>query len=151
VLPCKRRLPQRRGLPHSSRTSAQSSLVVTWLWDLIAGRFVGPIPPEPVLTLRVSPADPGYNNKLLYSDFVGESVDDMLNNGYIFESKSIPHGVSPLSVSVYSLGKKRLILDQILGIVNKQICTLIKNFILSLICLKAFIIYGRGRPPKLLL
>ena len=52
-------------------------------------------------------------------DFVKETVCDMLKNGFITESKTIPHVVSPLSVSINSIGKKRLILD--LRIVNKCI------------------------------
>ncbi|XP_052797745.1 uncharacterized protein LOC128229889 isoform X1 [Mya arenaria] len=52
-------------------------------------------------------------------EFVKESIDDMLKNGFIEQTDFPPHVVSPLSVSVNKSGKKRLILD--LRIVNKYI------------------------------
>ena len=53
------------------------------------------------------------NNKsaLAHPDFVEEAISELLVSHRIFESDSLPHNVNPLSVSVQSSGKKRLILD----------------------------------------
>ena len=61
------------------------------------------------------------NNKpaLAHSDFVNEAISELLVTKRIFESEVLPHNVNPLSVSVQSSGKKRLILD--LRFVNKHI------------------------------
>ena len=61
------------------------------------------------------------NNKssLAHSDFVNEAISELLVTHRIFESEVLPHNVNPLSVSIQSSGKKRLILD--LRFVNKHV------------------------------
>ena len=61
------------------------------------------------------------NNKstLANASFVDEAISELLLTNRIFESDAIPHNVNPLSVSVQSSGKKRLILD--LRIINKHV------------------------------
>lgn len=61
------------------------------------------------------------NNKsaLAHPDFVEEAISELLVSHRIFESDSLPHNVNPLSVSVQSSGKKRLILD--LRLINKHL------------------------------
>ena len=61
------------------------------------------------------------NNKsaLAHSDFVNEAISELLVTKRIFGSEVLPHNVNPLSVSVQSSGKKRLILD--LRFVNKHV------------------------------
>ena len=63
------------------------------------------------------------NNKsaLRNSDFVADSIKDLLINNLVKETNNIPHVVSPLSVAENFAGKKRLILD--LRYVNKHIHT----------------------------
>ena len=63
------------------------------------------------------------NNKsaLRNSDFVTDSIKDLLINKLVKETKNIPHVVSPLSVVENFAGKKRLILE--LRYVNKHIYT----------------------------
>ena len=53
------------------------------------------------------------NNRsaIQYSDFVGQAISDLLATGSVVECESAPTVVKPLSVSVQSNGKKRLILD----------------------------------------
>ena len=55
------------------------------------------------------------------SDFVTDSIKDLLANKLVRETNNISHAVSPLSVAENSADKKRLILD--LRYVNKHICT----------------------------
>ena len=59
------------------------------------------------------------NNKsaLLNAEFVVKAIADLLKRGLVVKFNSLPHCVNPLSVSVQSNGKKRLILD--LSLVNK--------------------------------
>ena len=61
------------------------------------------------------------NNKsaLQNSDFVTDSIKDLLANKLVKETNNIPHVVSPLSVAENSACEKRLILD--LRYVNKHI------------------------------
>ena len=61
------------------------------------------------------------NNKsaLANASFVDEAISELLITNRIFESDAIPHNVNPLSVSVQSSGKKRLILD--LRVINKHV------------------------------
>lgn len=54
-----------------------------------------------------------------HSNFVKIAIDDLLKSGSIVEQRSAPHCVNPLTVSVNSSGKERLILD--LRHVNKSI------------------------------
>ena len=53
------------------------------------------------------------NNKsaLRNSDFLTESIKNLLADKLVKETNNIPHVVSPLSVAENSAGKKRLILD----------------------------------------
>ena len=51
------------------------------------------------------------------SEFVSEAVDELVRSGCVLEVPFIPYLVSPLSVSINSSGKKRLILD--LSVMNK--------------------------------
>jgi hypothetical protein len=46
-----------------------------------------------------------------HAKFVSEAINDLLNNNLIVERKTEPNIVNPLSVSIQSSGKKRLILD----------------------------------------
>ena len=46
-----------------------------------------------------------------HSDFVEQAISDLLAAGSVVECKCVPTVVSPLSVSIQSNGKKRLILD----------------------------------------
>ena len=59
------------------------------------------------------------NNKsaLLHSDFVSEAISDLITKNLVIEHHEPPFVVNPLSVSIQSSGKKRLILD--LRLVNK--------------------------------
>ncbi|XP_048251378.1 uncharacterized protein LOC125371666 [Haliotis rufescens] len=54
-----------------------------------------------------------------HSDFVSEAIQDLLLNNCIVEVVDLPQVVNPLSVSINSSGKKRLILD--LRVVNKYV------------------------------
>ena len=56
---------------------------------------------------------------MAHSDFVNEAISELLVTNRIFESEVLPHNVNPLSVSIQSSGKKRLILD--LRFVNKHV------------------------------
>ena len=56
---------------------------------------------------------------MAHSDFVNEAISELLVTNGIFESEVLPHNVNPLSVSIQSSGKKRLILD--LRFVNKHV------------------------------
>ena len=51
------------------------------------------------------------NSALSNADFVEEAISDLLKRGLAVKCNSLPHCVNPLSVSVQSCGKKRLILD----------------------------------------
>ena len=55
---------------------------------------------------------------MAHSDFVNGAISELLVTNRIFESEVLPHNVNPLSVSVQSSGKKRMILD--LRFVNKH-------------------------------
>lgn len=57
---------------------------------------------------------------LAHADFVWEAVQELLYWGSVVEVPSPPHVVNPLSVSIQSFGKQRLIPD--LRHVNKHIC-----------------------------
>lgn len=46
-----------------------------------------------------------------YSDFVEHAISDLLTTGSVIECESAPTVVNPLSDSIQSNGKKRLILD----------------------------------------
>ncbi|MCG7876850.1 MAG: DNA N-6-adenine-methyltransferase [Candidatus Thiodiazotropha endolucinida] len=59
------------------------------------------------------------NSAVSNAEFVTEAIADLLNRGLVVKCNNIPHCVNPLSVSVQSSGKKRLILD--LSLVNKHI------------------------------
>ena len=61
------------------------------------------------------------NNKsaITHSDFVSETIQDLLKTNRITEVNELPHVVNPLSVTVQNSGKKRLILN--LHYVNKYI------------------------------
>ena len=59
------------------------------------------------------------NSALSNADFVEEAISDLLKRGLAVKCDSLPHCVNPLSVSVQSCGKKRLILD--LSLVNKHV------------------------------
>ena len=61
------------------------------------------------------------NNKsaLQHSDFVSQAVADLVKSGCVLEVPFIPYLVNPLSVSVNSSGKKRLILD--LSVMNNYV------------------------------
>ena len=56
---------------------------------------------------------------MAHFDFVNEAISELLVTNRIFESEVLPHNVNPLSVSIQSSGKKRLILD--LRFVNKHV------------------------------
>ena len=53
------------------------------------------------------------------AEFVETAIKDLLKRGLAVKCDHLPHCVNPLSVSVQSCGKKRLILDLIL--VNKHV------------------------------
>lgn len=61
------------------------------------------------------------NNKSAFShaDFVTQAVTDLVTSGLVLQVPFKPCVVSPLSVSVNSSGKKRLISD--LGVLNRYI------------------------------
>ena len=59
------------------------------------------------------------NSALSNADFVEEAISDLLKRGLAVKCNSLPQCVNPLSVSVQSCGKKRLILD--LSLVNKHV------------------------------
>lgn len=59
------------------------------------------------------------NSALSNADFVEEAISDLLKRGLAVQCNSLSHCVNPLSVSVQSCGKKRLILD--LSLVNKHV------------------------------
>ena len=60
-----------------------------------------------------------YKSALAHPDFVNEAIFKFLVTNRIFGSEVLPHNVNPLSVSVQSSVKKRLILD--LRFVNKHV------------------------------
>ena len=62
---------------------------------------------------------PVNKSALAHSHFVYKAISKLLVSNRIFGSKVLPHYVNPLSVSVQSPGKKRLILD--LSFVNKHV------------------------------
>ena len=55
----------------------------------------------------------------MHADFVLEAIQELLLSGSVVQVSSPPHVVNPLSVSIQSCGKKRLILH--LRHVNKHI------------------------------
>ena len=59
------------------------------------------------------------HSALMHADFVLEAIHELILSGSFVQVSSPPHVVNPLSVSIQSCGKKRLILD--LGHVNKHI------------------------------
>ena len=61
------------------------------------------------------------NNKsaLAHPSFVDEAISELLLSNRVFETDVIPRNVNPLSVSIQSSGKKRLILD--LRFINKHL------------------------------
>ena len=85
-----------------------------YVLDVIENGFTIPfytLPPNMVLK----------NNRSALSnvEFVEEAISDLLMRGLAVKCDYLPHCVNPLSVSVQSCGKKRLILD--LSLVNKHI------------------------------
>jgi hypothetical protein len=46
-----------------------------------------------------------------HTDFVDSAIQDVLDRGLIVTCEVQPTGVNPLTVSIHSNGKKRLILD----------------------------------------
>ena len=56
---------------------------------------------------------------LAHPSFVEEAISELLLTYRVFETDVIPRNVNPLSVSVQSSGKKRLILD--LRFINKHL------------------------------
>ena len=54
-----------------------------------------------------------------HTDFVDSAIQDLLNRGLIVTCEVQPTVVNPLTVSIHSNGKKRLILD--LRFVNKHL------------------------------
>ena len=62
-----------------------------------------------------------WNNKsaLAHRSFVDEAISELLLTYRVFETDVIPRNVNPLSVSIQSSGKKRLILD--LRLINKHL------------------------------
>ena len=59
------------------------------------------------------------NSALMQADFLLEAIQELILSGSVVQVSSPPHVVNPLSVSIQSCGKKRLILD--LRHVNKHI------------------------------
>ena len=59
------------------------------------------------------------HSALMHADFVLEAIHELILSGSVVQVSSPPHVVNPLSVSIQSCGKKRLILD--LRHVNKHI------------------------------
>ena len=51
------------------------------------------------------------HSALAHSDFVLEAIQELLLSGSVVQVSTPPHVVNPLSVSIQSCGKKRLILD----------------------------------------
>ena len=94
-----------------------------WKETLKASQFIQNIVEEGYrIPLYIIPEPKCFcNNKsaLKEEQFVTDSIKDLLNHNLIVESNTIPHVVSPLSVSINSSGKKRLILD--LRYVNSHI------------------------------
>jgi hypothetical protein len=56
-----------------------------------------------------------------HTDFVDSAIQDLLDRGLIVTCEVQPTVVNPLTVSIYSNGKKRLILD--LRVANKHLWT----------------------------
>jgi hypothetical protein len=54
-----------------------------------------------------------------HTDFVDSAIQDLLDRGLIVTCEVQPTVVNPLTVSIHSNGKKRLILD--LRVVNKHL------------------------------
>ena len=63
--------------------------------------------------LHTPPVSVSKNNRsaLENNSFESESVDELLRNGCVFKTPSVPYVVNPLSVSINKSGKKRFILD----------------------------------------
>ena len=53
------------------------------------------------------------NNRsaFMHADFVLEAISELIMSGRVLEVSLLPHVINPLSVSVQTSGKKRLILD----------------------------------------
>lgn len=51
------------------------------------------------------------HSALMHADFVLEAIQQLILSGSVVQLSSSPRVVNPLSVSVQSCGKKRLILD----------------------------------------
>ena len=50
------------------------------------------------------------HSALMHADFVLEAIHELILSGSVVQVSSPPHVVNPLSVSIQSCGKKRLIL-----------------------------------------
>lgn len=61
----------------------------------------------------IPPVQCSHNNKsaIIHSEFVSEAISELINLGSIDICDRPPHVINPLTVSVQSNGKKRLILD----------------------------------------
>ena len=94
-----------------------------WLHTLSANDFILRIIDKgyaiPFITAPQNAFFDNNHSSLIHADFVFEAIQELLLSGSVVEVPSPPHVVNPLSVSIQSCGKKRLILD--LRHVNKHI------------------------------
>lgn len=86
----------------------------SFILDVIRHGYKIPFKETPLASMS-----PNNKSALEHSEFVESAILDLVKSQAAVEVSYIPHVVSPLSVSVQSSGKKRLILD--LRIVNKCI------------------------------
>ncbi|CAH3185792.1 unnamed protein product, partial [Porites evermanni] len=119
----KRRRAQLAKKSSSLRPQKPSTPPVPSLPYVVSGYGTPVSPSYPAVSLPGSNfSNPFSNNNtsaLAHSDFVNEAISELLVTNGIFESEVLPHNVNPLSVSIQSSGKKRLILD--LRFVNKHV------------------------------
>ena len=73
----------------------------------------------PFITVSQNAFFDNNHSAFMHADFVLEAIRELLLSGSVVQVSSPPHVVNPLSVSIQSCGKKRLILD--LRHVNKHI------------------------------
>ena len=65
----------------------------------------------PFIESLPSPFSKNNKSALLHSDFVSKAISDLITKNLVIENHEPPFVVNPLSVSIQSSGKKRLILD----------------------------------------
>ena len=86
-----------------------------WSHDLGASDFILQVISNgyaiPFVTIPPKAFFRNNNSAVKEAGFVSEALQELVHSGYVVEVSTPPHVVYPLSVSIQSTGKKRLILD----------------------------------------